>query len=132
MKLTVAEIIELDKNLHFIDDETFSENLRTEVRRHINKLFNDSGNYYQRAFDAHRNYRGDLNVAEQPWQKECALMHEFLFDDDGNLRAIVAHQLPIVINERGFGWDCKAVHLHYANMHGEQTSGSYPATWMDK
>lgn len=132
MNLTVEEIVELDKNLYHIDDETFTESLRVEVRRHLNALFNDSGNFRQGNFDAHRNYRGDFNKAEQQWQKDCARMHELLFDDVGNLREIIAHQLPHVIAERGFPWNCKAVHLHYANIHGLETSGSYPATWMDK
>lgn len=131
MMLTVEEIIELDKNLYHIDDETFAESLRVEVRRHLRELFNSYGNFKQGAFDAHRSYRGDLDTA-QPWQKECKEMHELLFDDVGNLRSIVAHQLPIVIESAGFGWQSKAVQLHYANEHGEKTSGSYPATWMDK
>jgi transcription initiation factor IIF auxiliary subunit len=59
-------------------------------------------------------------------------MHEFLFDDEGNLRELVAHELPFVIEERGFGWRSKAVELHYADEHGKKTSGSYPATWMDQ
>lgn len=132
MKLTYEEIIELEKNFYHIDDIAFVDQVRAEVCRHVRELFNSYGNFKQAAFDAHRNYRGDRNKAEQPWQKECARIHEFLFDDVGNLRTLVAEQLPIVIDAAGFGWKSKAVHLHYANMHGEQTSGSYPATWMDK
>jgi hypothetical protein len=132
MKLSYEEIIELDKNLLHIDDETFSESLRAEVRRHLNELFTDHGNFKQRNFDSHRNYRHGYNEAVLPWQMECRRLHEFLFDDVGNLREIIAHQLPSVIDERGFSWKSKAVHLHYADMHGQQTSGSYPATWMDK
>lgn len=132
LNISFEEAIALDQNLYHIDDETFSEKLRLSVRGLINSLFDDNGNYYQTAFDAHRSYRKGMNEAKLPWQKECGRMHEFLFDDNGDLREIVAHQLPHVISERGFGWNCKAVHLYYANEHGKQTSGSYPATWMDK
>lgn len=132
LNISFEEAIALDKNLYHIDDESFTEKLRLSVRELISSLFDDRGNYITKNFDAHRNYRGECNEVDQQWKKDCARMHDFLFDDNGNLREIVKHQLPFVIYERNFPWDCKAVHLHYANMHGEQTSGSYPATWMDK
>lgn len=132
MNLTYEEIIELEKNFRHIDDEGFVANVRLEVRRHVNALFDDNGNFVMRNFDAHRSYRYDVTDPKLPWQMESRRMHEFLFDDDGNLREMVAHELPNVIDERSFTWRSKAVHLHYANEHGKETCGSYPATWMDK
>ncbi|WP_338924527.1 hypothetical protein V0M98_33470 (plasmid) [Pseudomonas silesiensis] len=132
MKITHKEIIELEKNFRDIDDEDFVPKVRLEVRRHLSALFDDNGNYILRNFDAHRSYRGESTDPKLPWQFECKRMHEFLFDDEGNLRELIARELPIVIEDRDFSWRSKAVHLHYADEHGKQTSGSYPATWMDK
>lgn len=132
MNLTYEEVVELEKNFAYIDDSDYANKVRLEARRLLRDLFNNYGNFKQANFDAHRNYRYDLNEAVQPWQKDCKRIHEFLFDDVGNLREIIADALPHVIEGAGFGWRSNAVHLHYANVHGLETSGSYPATWMHK
>lgn len=56
-------------------------------------------------------------------------LHELIFMN-GELRRSTEILLPHIIRENQWAWDCEAVRCHYAQEHGKQTHGSYPAVYM--
>jgi hypothetical protein len=130
MPFNTEEIIKLIENFSHIDDPAFEEQVRSEIVRHLNSCFNDHGSFSP-SIDAHR---GGWNYDDCRDEREREEMRikRFIFNEDGDVREEVARALPVIIEQRNFGWRSDAVHLHYANEHGRVTRGSYPASWMHK
>lgn len=140
-------------HIHFKPlDPHFAESFKDEMLMHCRDLaklmyppvhssllsaFDENGNFPLR-YDP---YRTDYDLAT--WnamapdhQHEiCRIyeIHNFIFDVESSVRPFVHKVLCDILKENPqWTFQCDAVKLYYAQKHGRNTSGSYPATYMWK
>ena len=84
----------------------------------LQRIFNNSGNFVDQNYDPYRR------------RDEHAEIHNFLFDEDGNLNYGMDMELQTFINDNHCPWHSDIVKLYWAEQMGINTKGSYPAIYM--
>lgn len=84
----------------------------------LSGIFNKDGMFIKKGFDPYRSYGDEFRGR--------------IFTDDGNLREDLEQPLIDFIREKNLSPFSDAITLFYANKHGKNTNGQYPATYMWK
>lgn len=97
-------------------------------KREIETAFTVAGNFALDGFTPYNRY-STKDTPHCAYAKEYEKVYDALFVD-GKLKTSTVMLLPQIINEHQWTWECDAVRCHYAEEHGKQTAGSYPACYM--
>lgn len=92
----------------------------------FDRVFNKKGNFDLKEFElSHFDpYRRDDD------NENHMTLFTLLFDERGNVLDEVRNELEDYIKNKNFPALSDAAKLHYAGIHGSNTSGSYPAVYM--
>lgn len=131
-----AELMARLKADDFVYDRELMLTVYDPVAEALESAFDANGNF-PTAYDPHRTYYEpavwkQLTVEQKNEHEHLMQMHNFLFDDRGNLRMFIQRVLGDLLKGKQWDWRCDAIRLYYAHEHGKKTSDSYPATYMWK
>lgn len=97
---------------------------RRHMRMSAANVFDADGMFVFRHYDPYRAYVEDDNIAA---------IHNSIFDVYGAVTTEFMDDLYTYLNSNpDLSFKCDAVKLFYAQMHGRNTSGNYPAVYMWK
>lgn len=120
----------------FIYDREMMVAVYDPVMEALESMFDANGNfplYYDPYRTHYESAIWQTMTSDQQHEHERLMqIHNFIFDDKDSLIPFLQKLLADLLKMKQWDWRCDAIRLYYAQEHGKQTSGSYPATYMWK